>query len=135
MSQRDSEAQDPTTTNLTWGKGKWPSYEMAFKSLLFTTLYGEGFPREFGADGLYGMALRYADLTQNSGNYTKGPDAVGHYIAAVSKRELKALDFVLYVPTGHDTSPDGVKLPNVEVTADPARILTAVFAGGKETWG
>lgn len=135
MSQRDSQAQDPVAANLTWGKGKWPSYELAAKSLLFAALYGDAYPTEIGSDGLYGMAMQYADLTQNNGNHTKSPGTVNSYVSAVLKREFKPLDFVLYVPAGHDTTAGGAKLPNVEVTADPTKMLTAVFAGGKETWG
>jgi hypothetical protein len=37
------------------------------------------------------------------------------------------------MPAGYDNL-SGKMVPNVEVTDDPARILTASFAGGKEVW-
>jgi hypothetical protein len=37
------------------------------------------------------------------------------------------------MPAGYDNL-SGRAMPNVEVTDDPARVLTASFAGGKEIW-
>ena len=47
--------------------------------------------------------------------------------------EVKPLDFTIYMPPGYDNL-SGKMVPNVEITDDPAKILTASFAGGKEVW-
>lgn len=47
--------------------------------------------------------------------------------------QKKPLDFTVYVPEGFGTMMN-FKIPNVEVTSDPKKILTAEFSGGKEVW-
>jgi hypothetical protein len=43
------------------------------------------------------------------------------------------LNFTFYMPSGYENV-GGIKVPNVEVTTDPARVFTATFADGKEIW-
>ncbi len=125
--------------DLTWGQGKWPSFQLASFVLLGVSLYGEQFPNAVGFPSLYALAFRYADLTQNEGRYAgtvrsePDPEAINKYIEAVSNGNEKPLDFMFYVPAGYDTVA-GAEVPNVEVTDDPARILTATFANGTEIW-
>ncbi len=139
MSQMGLEAQDPFLPSLTWGKGKWPSYQLASYIQIGNSLYGSGFPLKLGAKGLYGHAFRYADLTQNEGRYSGSllyfpePEGAHTYMAEVLSGAATPLDFTLYVPSGYG-SLGGSKVPNVEETNDPARILTATFAGGEEVW-
>lgn len=139
MSQMEMEAQDPFLPSLTWGKGRWPSYQLASFVYIGISIYGVEFPVRVGFPSLYGHALRYADLTQNKGRYTGSipthPDTGGfqRYFADVTNGRVKPLNFTMYVPSGYD-SLLGSSVPNVEVTDDPARILTASFAGGEEVW-
>ena len=139
MSQMDREAPDPRLRGLTWGKGKWPSYQFAFDTLLGISLYGSSYPKKIGFPSLYGSAFRYADLTQNEGRYAgrissqPDPEAINNYMSRVLKSDDKPLDFKLYVPTGSGNMGD-TTIPNVEVTNDPARVFTAAFARGKVIW-
>ena len=141
MSQMELEAPDPFLPGLTWGKGKWPSFQLASYGYLGMRIYGDEFPSKITLRSLYGYAFHYADLTQNGGRYagTGGmrgqpdPEAVTRYVSAVLSGKGKPLDFTFYVPAGYDNVA-GATVPNVEVTADPAKILTASFAGGKEIW-
>ena len=72
---------------------------------------------------------RYAGPIRNQPN----PEAAQRYISEVAKGERKPLDFVCYLPEGFD-SLQNTKVPNVEITHDPARLMTARFAGGREVW-
>jgi len=140
MSQAQVEAPDPFLPGLMWGKGKWPSFQLAGYIYLGVTLYGEQFPFKMGFPSLYGLAFRYADLTQNNGRFAgkirsqPDPEALSRYVSGVTSGKQTPLNFTFYVPAGYD-SVAGVKVPNVEVTTDPARILTATFTGGQEVWG
>jgi len=139
MSQMESEAPDPFLPGLTWGKGKWPSYQLASYVYRGMSLYGGEFPTKILPVSLYGYAFRYADLTQNGGRYAGSvrtqpdPESVAMYVSAVLSQEEKPLDFTFYVPAGYDNVAGSI-VPNVEVTADPAKIFTASFADGKEIW-
>ena len=139
MSQLGLEGQDAFLPTLTWGQGKWPSFQLASYMQVGVMLYGGGFPLGVGATGLYGHALRYADLTQNQGRYSgevllePAPNGAQRYVADVQGGTAPPLDFVFYVPPGFG-SIGGSKVPNVEETDDPAKVLTAVFGGGKEVW-
>lgn len=135
MSRLDVEGQDPFTPGLAWGKGKWPSLRLAWHFYLGVTLFGPQFPFQAGYASLYGFAFRYADLTQNEGRYAgkirsrPNPDALGRY----TRGELKPLDFTFYVPPGYEKIAGSV-VPNVAASDDPAKILTAAFAGSREFW-
>jgi len=139
MSQSEIESPDPFSPGLVWGRGKWPGFQLALHISVGNVLYGSRFPHKAAFPSLYGWAFRYADLTQNKGRYTgkilsqPNEQALDRYISDVFKDQVSPLDFIFYVPKGYDAIA-GFKMPNVKVTADPALILTANFAGGDEIW-
>ncbi len=139
MSQVDNEAPDPFLRGLTWGKGRWPSYQFAFNTLLGISLYGSSYPNKIAFPSLYGSAFRYADLTQNEGQYAgrissqPDPEAINNYVSRVLKGDAEPLDFKLYVPTGYANMAD-TNMPNVEVTTDPVKVFTAAFVDSKVIW-
>ena len=139
MSQMDIEMDDPFQPGLKWGKGKWPSFQLAKFFQTGVLIYGEGFPFGVSFPSLYGAAYFYADMTQNDGKNT-GPirtapnsEALSLYVEKVTSGEEKSLDFTFYVPLGFDDL-SGKKVPNVEVTDDPGKILTVWFGKGAEIW-
>jgi hypothetical protein len=141
MCQLEMESPDLFVPGLTWGKGKWPSFQTAQLLFLGNALYGQGFPFQTGFPSLYGATVYYADLTQRGGKYiglTSGrqpdPETLQAYVAGVQKGQEQALDFVFYVPPGYE-SLGGSALPNVEATDDPAKVFTVHFKGGEEVWG
>jgi hypothetical protein len=139
MSMFDTENQDPFFPSLTWGRGKWPSYQLASYVRVATALYGPEFNTRVGFPSLYGQAFRYADLTQNRGRYSGDiasqpkADAVEQYVADLAHDRTHPFDFTLFVPASYGT-PAGSPVPNVAETDDPAKILTVHFNGGKEVW-
>lgn len=139
ISQVEMDIPDPFVPGLTCGNGRWPSLQLAQFFQRGVTIYGNGFPYNIEYPSLYASALYYADLTQNGGQYAgeirgiPNTESVGRYMSDVSAGRVKPLDFTFFVPAGYDNL-SGVAVPNVEVTDDPARILTASFAGGKEIW-
>jgi len=139
MSELEMEAPDPFLPSLTWGKGKWPSYQTASHVQIGIAIYGAEFPNKVGFPSLYGHAFRYADLTQNDGRYVgrirnePDPEAAHRYITEVLSGQTKPLDFVLCAPAGYGKV-GGSDVPNVVETSEPAKVLTAIFAGGKEVW-
>lgn len=139
ISRLELEFPDPFKPGLICGKGKWPSFQLAQFLRLGMTLYGLGYPYTVAFPSLYSSALLYADLNLNGGQYA-GPnwtepraDMLNKYLDDVNGGNMKPLDFTLYVPAGYDNL-SGKNVPNIEVTDNPAKILTAVFAGGKEVW-
>ncbi len=140
MSQIDVESPDLFLPDLTWGKGKWPGFQMAQFISLGNSLYGQDFPFQPGFPSLYGSIVYYADLTQKEGKHFGGsgriPDSekIRQYVSAVQKGQDQPLDFTIYVPAGFE-SLGGSPLPNVEATDDPAKVLTVRFNGGREVWG
>jgi hypothetical protein len=139
MSKMDMEMPDPFMPNLTWGKGKWPSFNLASYVYLGFTIYGSQFPNKIIMRSLYGYAFRYADLTQNAGGYAgtdlieSDPEAVSAYLAEEKTGGRKSLDFTIYLPTGYD-SIAGSLVPNVKTTDDPTKIFSASFNNGAEVW-
>jgi len=139
MSRREMEGADPFIPDLKWGKGKWPSFQLAQYISQGSNLYGIQFPSKITLLSLFGHAFRYADLTQNDAKYAgkvpgqPNPDALDKYFSELKDGQKKPLDFIFYVPAGFDTLANA-KIPNVGVTTDPGKMLTAVFAGGKEIW-
>ncbi len=139
MSQLEMESRDLFLPSLTWGKGKWPSYQMASYVQIAIAIYGAEFPNKVGFSSLYGHALRYADLIQNDGRYAgrirnqPDPEAAHRYITEVLSGQAKPLDFVLHVPYGYGNV-GGSNVPNVVQTSESEKIFTATFAGGKEIW-
>jgi hypothetical protein len=139
MSQLDVELPDPFCPGLSFGKGKWPSFQLARFAYLGMGLYGEGFPDRIAFPSIYGSAFQYADLTQNGGRYVGAirsepdPEGLRRYLSSLTDGEGTPLDFTVYVPAGYDTV-GGASVPNAQVTDDPARIFTASFAAGEEVW-
>ncbi len=138
MSLADAENQDPFFPGLTWGKGKWPSLQLVIYTSTGQTIFGPEFPHGVGLMSLYGQAFQYADKALNGASFTgsKGPqsepEAVSKYMKAVSEGATP-LEFTLFVPKGYGTVA-GTAVPNIEETEDPAKVLTAHFGGGRETW-
>ena len=60
-------------------------------------------------------------------------EAINQYVDKAAAKEVEPLQFTIYVPAGYDNL-SGKMVPNVEVTDDPAKILTTEFANGKEIW-
>ncbi len=133
------ELPDFFVSEMTWGAGKWPSFPMADFAYMGSILYGPNFPNQIDPMSMYGRALFYADLTQKTGTYAgqiithPDPESITKYISDVSGGITQPLDFTFYVPTGFENLLGG-KIPNVEVTSDPAKIFTANFVGGSEAW-
>ncbi len=139
MSLLEMEFPDLFVPGLSWGAGKWPSFELARHVLFGMSLYGEQYPEKIAFPGMYAAAFAYADLTQNEGRYVgrirnePDPEGLDRYLQAVGKGEASPLDFTVYVPAGFDNL-SGVRIPNVEVPADASRVFTASFAGGRQVW-
>lgn len=101
-------------------------------------IYDSDKPDEVSLQSAYGAAFQYADKTLNGGFYTgpdegiSNPDALDKYFKALL-RSAPPRKFTLYVPQGYGTL-GNVKLPNVEETDDPNKVLTAHFNGGQEIW-
>jgi hypothetical protein len=140
MSQIEMESPDLFVPGLTWGQGKWPSFQTAQFLFLGMSIYGPGFPFQPGFPSLYGSTVFYADGTQRGGKYLGSPGSlpdpenIRRYVTGVQKGEEQPLDFTFYVPQGLDNL-GGFPIPNVMVTDDPAKVFTAHFKGGREIWG
>ncbi len=138
MSETDKEWPDPFVPGLTWGKGKWPSFELASYQFLAASLYGPAYPKKAAPVSLYGVAFLYADRSQNRGGYSgvfrsrPKPGALDKYLQDVAAG-AKPLDFTIYFPKGFDKL-NGQPAPNVVITDDPDKLMTASFLGGKEIW-
>jgi hypothetical protein len=134
-----NESPDLFVPGMTWGNGKWPSFQLAQFAYLGSCLYGQGFPNRISPMSLYGQALFYADLTQDKGTYAGelinrfDPKSVSRYVSDVKNSIRSPMDFTLFVPLGFDCI-GGTRVPNVEATADPAKVVTVSFARGKEIW-
>jgi len=137
MSQLEEENKDPFFPAMTWGKGKWPSIQLAGYAFMGILIYGLEFPRKVNLLSLYGQALQYADK-KNGGRYTGGIgpksnlEAANVYIKAVSEGAAP-LDFILYVPRGFGNL-NGTRIPNIEETEEPGKIFMARFNRGLEEW-
>ena len=136
MSQLQKEAEDPFFPGLMWGKGKWPSYALAFDQYVKQILFGWKFPARIGISSLYGSACAFADHWQNGRQllgHIRGvpdPEAAQKYVEAVREGRRKPLDFTFYTLPGYG----GNHLPNVEESSDPAKVLTVLFEGGTKRW-
>lgn len=139
MSKYETISNDPFILGMKWGKGMWPSWQLARWTLLSNNIYGAQLPDHVSLKSLYGMAFCYADKTGSNGLYTGSIDqsesdfdAINTYFEAVSKG-ADLLNFILYVPVSFG-SLGNVKIPNVEETDDPNKIFTAHFNKGQEIW-
>ena len=136
MSLSPEEQEDPFVPGLMWGKGKWPSYSLAYERYLKQNLFGYRYPARVGMACLYGLACSFADHRQNDRKLigkvrgvpnTKGPQM---YVEAVQAGRMKPLDFTFYVPPGIG----GTELPNVQVSSDPGQVFNVLFEGGSIQW-
>ncbi len=139
MSKAETVSLDPFVPGMSWGRGKWPGWQLARWKLHTDRIYGADVTARVSLQSLYGAAFQYADKTRNNGRYTgstdqhiSDPHAITTYFEAASQGAA-SLDFTLYVPKGFG-SLEEVKVPNVQETDDPARIFTAHFSGGQEIW-
>jgi hypothetical protein len=139
MSRSEEGGEDPFVHGMNWGKGMWPSWQLATYIQLTNGIYGSQSPENINFQSLYGAAFQYADKTINGGAYTgstdqltSSPDSIKNYLQAVSEG-TDLLNFTLYVPAGYG-SLKAQRIPNVKETADPGKIFTAHFGSGAEVW-
>ncbi|MGA7577791.1 MAG: DUF362 domain-containing protein [Desulfobaccales bacterium] len=139
LSQSAELRADLFVPGMTYGRGRWPSWQTVTYMLNTAGLYGSNSPNNVSLQSLYGLVFQYADKALNGGSYTGSkdamrsePNALHNYFKAVSEGAAP-LNFTLYVPVGYG-SLETVKMPNVEETEDPNKILTADFNGGQEVW-
>lgn len=139
MSKNETMTPDPFVPGMNWGKGMWPSWQLAEWALNSGMLYGGLSPDQFSINSFYGNVFSYADKTLNGGKYTgsvkqtvSDPAAIKKYFDAISEG-ADLLDFTFYVPTGFGSLAE-VKIPNMEETSDPSKILTVHFNHGQEIW-
>ena len=135
LSQAETETADGFRAGLTFGCGRWPSFEQARQARIGWSVFGLGFPARFSFPSLYGTLFRYADYTQNGGRYVglvpanPEPDAMLAYVRDVREGRAAPLDFTLYLPPGYGRQA-GLAVPNVVETPDPALVFTARLKGG-----
>lgn len=139
LSQSETVSADLFVPEMTFGGGKWPSWQTVDYLLTTGALYGSPSPGGISFESLYGCAFQYADKTLNAGAYTgstgqtvTSPGSIQLYLAAVGQGK-PPLDFTLYVPKGYG-SLETVKIANVEETADPEKTFTVHFNKGREIW-
>jgi hypothetical protein len=137
MSLAPEEKKDPFFRSLTWGKGKWPSLQLAQYALGATSIYGLEFPQRANLLSLYGFAFQYADKKLNGGKYTTlgltpNSEAIQNYQEDTAKGGA-LMDFMVYVPKGYGNL-NGTRLPNIRETEEPAKAFTAAFNQGREIW-
>lgn len=136
MSFFPNEMPDPHFPGLMWGKGKWPSFKLAYEQFLRQSIFGFLYPKRVMLVSLYGVLCAYVDHTQNGrkfmGNLRGAPNTKGPqmYVDAVKSGQMKPLDFTLYLPP----TVGGKELPNVEFTTDPAKTFTVLLEGGRLKW-
>jgi len=139
MSMSEVVHQDRFIQGMTYGKGKWPSWETVHYFQYTEALYGSRAPADIKLASLYGKAFQYADKVLNEGGYTGSTDqgasesdAMNKYFKALSKGAA-LLDFTLYVPEGYGGL-EAVNIPNVKESVDPGEVFTARFNKGQEVW-
>lgn len=139
MSQAKTEQPDPFFPGRIWGKGKWPSLQLAMHRQLASRMFGSNFPDIFDVmQAPYGQAFSYADARWNAGKYTfSSAGTENHDVINNYHQELAAgadlLPFDFYVPRGFGKRFDK-PMPNVKETDDPQLLFTAMF-DGQEVWG
>jgi hypothetical protein len=139
LSQSAELKADPFISGMSFGQGKWPSWQTASYVVFTSAIFGSTSPGSLSLQSLYGLAFQYADKALNGGSYTgsqspalSAPDSLSNYLKTVSQGAVP-LNFRLYVPRGYG-SLETFKMPNVEETEDPNKIFTAHFNSGQEVW-
>lgn len=153
MSQSENVKEDLFISGMSYGNGMWPSWHTAQYVLITSFIYGSQSPKNISLSSLYGSAFQYADKVLNAGAYTgnisqfnvdsddiqygdkipdndvddntSNPDSINKYFDAIANG-ADPLGFTFYVPKGYG-SLEGVKIPNVEETADPEKTFTVHF--------
>lgn len=139
MSRSEEGSKDPFVQGMNWGKGMWPSWQLAIYMQITNGIYGSQSPESINFQSLYGAAFQYADKTRKGGAYTgstdqmtSNPASIKNYLQAISEG-ADPLDFTLYVPVGYG-SLEARRIPNVDETDDPGKVFTAHFGSGEEAW-
>ena len=140
VSQLEMEGADPFFPSMTWGKGKWPSFQFARYLAIGDNIFGLSFPLAASPVSLYGMAFQYADKVFNDSRYVgelefiadPASPIVGNYVQAVAGG-AQPLPFLLYVPAGYGQCA-GVAMPNVQETPDPKKLFSVEFGNGEAAW-
>jgi hypothetical protein len=125
---------------MTWGKGKWPSFQFARYLAIGGNIYGLSFPLAASPVSLYGIAFQYADKVFNDSRYVgelefiadPASPVVGSYVQAVAGG-APPLPFLLHVPAGYGQC-GGMAMPNIQETPDPKKLFTVDFGDGVATW-
>lgn len=132
MSQSKAISADLFIPGMMYGSGMWPSWRTATYILITSGIYGSQSSKGISLGSLYGNAFQYADKLLNRGTYTgsidqaiSDPESIHKYFEAVAKGATP-LGFTFYVPVGYG-SLEGIKIPNVEETADPGKLYTVHF--------
>jgi len=139
LSRLENINEDLFVKGMTYGRGRWPSWQTMNFVLPRDFLYGSLSLDSISPWSLYGKAFQYADKTFNAGGYTGNidqnitdPNALAKYFDAISNG-ADLLSFTFYVPVGWGRL-DNNQIPNVEETADPQKIFTVHFNGEQEVW-
>jgi hypothetical protein len=138
MSQAQGEHKDSFFKNMSWGKGKWPSWQLVRDQAMHCSLYGSQIMANISLGSIYGNAFQYADKSMNGGSYSgskEAPstsDSINKYFKAISEGKAP-LDFTLFVPPGYGKIENEL-IPNVKETDDPVLMFSAHFNGGQEVW-
>jgi hypothetical protein len=70
MSRSETVSADPFVPGMTWGKGRWPSWQLATYMQFVGTLYGPDLLKSFSLQAPYGAAFQHADKPLNGGSNT-----------------------------------------------------------------
>ncbi|MDN4526408.1 DUF362 domain-containing protein [Fictibacillus fluitans] len=153
LSKSEDVKADLFISGMSYGNGMWPSWQTVVYIRNTNTIYGSQSPQNISLGSLYGNIFQYADKVLHAGTYTGSisqdtfdasdieygnkvpdpgsgyhtspPESINKYFQAVSKGAAP-LGFTFFVPIGYGRL-EGVKIPNVEETNDPAKILTVQF--------
>jgi hypothetical protein len=138
MSQAQEEHEDSFFKAMSWGKGKWPSWQLARDQAMRHSLYGSQVMANISLGSIYGNAFQYADKSMNGGSYSGSKEApsasasINKYFKAISEGKAP-LEFTLFVPPGYGGIENEL-IPNVKETDDPGLMFSAQFNGGQEVW-
>ena len=89
MSRSEEGSKDPFVQGMNWGKGMWPSWQLAIYMQITNGIYGSQSPESINFQSLYGAAFQYADKTRNGGAYTGSTDQMTSNPASI-KNYLQA---------------------------------------------
>jgi hypothetical protein len=134
LSRLDTERDDPFYPGLKFGKGKWPTIQMALYLHIAFSIFGISYPEKIEIASLYGWVFQHADRTLNGAAYV-GSGSLGsaeRYVQDVIGGK-KPLNFELYIPQGFSRMSSRI-IPNIRETTDPEKIFSVSFNSGQEIW-